>query len=251
MTLYRLLRRAMDGCDLHGGGPRHAGPGAGTEICLRATRRRLQHLIDILVDASADYLSASSKPVSMRCRSSTPGRDRCRRTNSSAGALQPTKRIVARNCAPSVPGAKIIGFPRGAGKNMPRYAAETGVDAVGLERMIDRDFAREQIQIARAGAGQCRSAGIARRRRGARPRASMRSSPRSAGGPLIFNLGHGILPDTPIAHVEQMLKRVRGLIFDCHGRACARPSRLVRHGGRRMIGDHLGLHGATAPASDV
>jgi uroporphyrinogen decarboxylase len=31
-----------------------------------------------------------------------------------------------------------------------------------------------------------------------------------AGGPFIFNLGHGILPDTPIAHVEQMLKRVRG-----------------------------------------
>ena len=31
-----------------------------------------------------------------------------------------------------------------------------------------------------------------------------------SGGPLIFNLGHGILPDTPIAHVEQMLKRVRG-----------------------------------------
>ena len=30
-----------------------------------------------------------------------------------------------------------------------------------------------------------------------------------AGGPFIFNLGHGILPDTPIAHVEQMLKRVR------------------------------------------
>ncbi|HEX3161462.1 MAG TPA: uroporphyrinogen decarboxylase family protein, partial [Pseudolabrys sp.] len=30
------------------------------------------------------------------------------------------------------------------------------------------------------------------------------------GGPLIFNLGHGILPETPIAHVERMLKRVRG-----------------------------------------
>jgi uroporphyrinogen decarboxylase len=30
------------------------------------------------------------------------------------------------------------------------------------------------------------------------------------GGPFIFNLGHGILPQTPIAHVEQMLKRVRG-----------------------------------------
>ena len=32
-----------------------------------------------------------------------------------------------------------------------------------------------------------------------------------SSGPLIFNLGHGILPDTPIAHVEQMLRRVRGL----------------------------------------
>ena len=31
-----------------------------------------------------------------------------------------------------------------------------------------------------------------------------------AGGPFIFNLGHGILPDTPVAHVEQMLNRVRG-----------------------------------------
>ena len=31
----------------------------------------------------------------------------------------------------------------------------------------------------------------------------------SAGGRLIFNLGHGIQPETPIAHVEQMLKRVR------------------------------------------
>ena len=31
-----------------------------------------------------------------------------------------------------------------------------------------------------------------------------------AGGPFIFNLGHGILPETPIAHVERMLARVRG-----------------------------------------
>ena len=33
-----------------------------------------------------------------------------------------------------------------------------------------------------------------------------------ADGPFIFNLGHGILPDTPIAHVERMLKRVRGTL---------------------------------------
>jgi uroporphyrinogen decarboxylase len=33
---------------------------------------------------------------------------------------------------------------------------------------------------------------------------------RFAEGPFIFNLGHGILPDTPISHVEQMIRRVRG-----------------------------------------
>ena len=40
----------------------------------------------------------------------------------------------------------MIGFPRGAGKNIPRYVDETGVDAVSLESEIDRGFAREQIQ---------------------------------------------------------------------------------------------------------
>ena len=40
--------------------------------------------------------------------------------------------------------------------------------------------------------------------------APMIVSPQAYRGRLIFNLGHGILPETPIAHVEQMLKRVRG-----------------------------------------
>jgi uroporphyrinogen decarboxylase len=30
-----------------------------------------------------------------------------------------------------------------------------------------------------------------------------------AEGPFIFNLGHGVLPDTPVAHVEQLVARVR------------------------------------------
>ena len=66
--------------------------------------------------------------------------------------IAPTKRIVAHGAAASA-GAKIIGFPRGAGTQLPRYVAETGVDAVGLDWMIDRDFAREHVQSRRAGAG--------------------------------------------------------------------------------------------------
>jgi uroporphyrinogen-III decarboxylase len=49
-----------------------------------------------------------------------------------------------------VPGAKIIGFPRGAGTSLRRYVDEVAVDAVGLDWMIDRGFAREQIQCRRA-----------------------------------------------------------------------------------------------------
>src|SRR6185437_10833941 len=59
--------------------------------------------------------------------------------------VQPTKRLVSKLSAKR-PGAKVIGFPRGAGKNIPRYIDETGVDAVSLENGIDRDFAHEEIQ---------------------------------------------------------------------------------------------------------
>ena len=59
--------------------------------------------------------------------------------------VQPTKRLVSKLRAKR-PGAKVIGFPRGAGKNIPRYIDETGVDAVSLESGIDRDFAHEEIQ---------------------------------------------------------------------------------------------------------
>jgi uroporphyrinogen decarboxylase len=33
-----------------------------------------------------------------------------------------------------------------------------------------------------------------------------------AAGPFIFNLGHGVLPDTPVPHVEQLIRRVRAAI---------------------------------------
>jgi len=70
-------------------------------------------LIDILVEASSNYLI---RPAHRRCRRCANlrylGRNSCRRTNFSAGALRPTQRIVA-DVRRAVPGAKIIGFPRG------------------------------------------------------------------------------------------------------------------------------------------
>lgn len=167
-----------------------------------------QHLIDCLVDASVGYLT----------RQLEAGVEVVQIFDTWAGSLspdgferwcvQPTKRLVAK-LREKKPGAKIIGFPRGAGENIPRYVDETGVDAVSLESEIDRTFAREQIQSRVPVQGnvdpQILLAGGE-----ALDREVDAVLEAFAGGPHIFNLGHGILPQTPIAHVERMLKRVRG-----------------------------------------
>ena len=167
-----------------------------------------QHIIDCLVDASVEYLArqleagADVVQIFDTWAGSLPPRDFER------WCVQPTKSLIARLRAKR-PGTKVIGFPRGAGKNIPRYVTETGVDAVSLESGIDRNFAREQIQSQVPVQGNVdplilREGGIALDQEVDDVLKAF------SGGPFIFNLGHGILPDTPIAHVEQMLKRVRG-----------------------------------------
>ena len=165
-------------------------------------------LMDVLVEASASYL----------VRQLQAGADAVQIFDTWAGVLPPeqfarwciapTKRIVTM-VRLQVPGAKIIGFPRGAGSQLPRYVAETGVDAVGLDWMIDRDFARERVQSVVPVQGNLDP--LALLAGGAALDRSIDAVMEAfAGGPFIFNLGHGILPETPIAHVEQMLVRVRG-----------------------------------------
>ena len=122
--------------------------------------------------------------------------------------VAPTRRIVDGVRA-QVPGAKIIGFPRGAGTKLARYIEGTGIDAVGLDWTVDLAFARDRVQnrvpvqgnvdpLALLAGGEALDREVD---------AVLQAF---ADGPFIFNLGHGILPPTPIAHVERMLKRVRG-----------------------------------------
>jgi uroporphyrinogen decarboxylase len=167
-----------------------------------------QYIIDCLVDASVDYLE----------RQLEAGADVVQIFDTWAGSLaapdferwcvQPTKRLIAKLRARR-PGTKVIGFPRGAGKNIPRYVEETGVNAVSLESDIDRTFAREQIQTCVPVQGNVDPL-ILRAGGAALDREVDDVLKAFSERPFIFNLGHGILPDTPIAHVEQMLKRVRG-----------------------------------------
>lgn len=122
-------------------------------------------------------------------------------------SVEPTKRIVAGVRA-KVPGAKIIGFPRGAGAMLPGYVESTGVDAVSIDWAAEPAMIRAQVQSKVAVQGNLDPlvliAGGA-----ALDRAVDDVLANFADGRLIFNLGHGIQPETPIAHVAQMVKRVR------------------------------------------
>ena len=122
-------------------------------------------------------------------------------------SIEPTRRIV-EGVRRHLPDAKIIGFPRGAGALLPAYIERTAVDAVSLDWTAEPSLIRERVQSKVAVQGNldplALMAGGA-----ALDRAIDDVLANFAEGRLIFNLGHGILPETPIAHVEQMLKRVR------------------------------------------
>ncbi|HUC48308.1 MAG TPA: uroporphyrinogen decarboxylase [Xanthobacteraceae bacterium] len=122
--------------------------------------------------------------------------------------IAPCAKIVAA-VREAIPEAKIIGFPRGAATKLDRYVERVPVDAVGLDWMIDLDFARDRIHSRRPVQGNLDPL-VLRAGGAALDRAIDAVLAAFAPRPFIFNLGHGILPDTPIAHVEHLVERVRG-----------------------------------------
>ena len=122
--------------------------------------------------------------------------------------IAPTARITAelRRRHPDTP---IIGFPKGSGGKLPAYARETGVDAVGLDETVDPVWANGALPEGLPVQGNLDPLALIAGGE-ALTQAARRILDAFAGRPHIFNLGHGILPDTPIAHVEQLLSRLRG-----------------------------------------
>jgi uroporphyrinogen decarboxylase len=167
----------------------------------------LDALIEVLVDASAEYILAQFKA----------GVDAVQIFDTWAGVLGPDEferwcidpvRRIIEIVRGGLPRAKVIGFPRGAATSLARFAETVPVDAVGLDWMIDRAFVRNNVQrrlpvqgnldpLALVAGGDYLD------------RAVDRIIEDFGDAPFIFNLGHGILPETPIGHVERMLERVR------------------------------------------
>ena len=166
-----------------------------------------QGLMDVLVEASAQYLIAQIDA----------GADAVQIFDSWASVLDedqfqkwcvaPVAQIVSK-VKSHRPDAKIIGFPKGIGAFYSGYAAATGVDMIGLDWTLPMSYARElQSNVPIQGnldpkrliaGGRALDEGVD----------SILDN--LTDGPLVFNLGHGITPETSIAHVEQMVARVRG-----------------------------------------
>ncbi len=122
--------------------------------------------------------------------------------------IAPVERIchgVRAQC----PGARIIGFPRGIGTALSRYVEQVPVQAVSLDWTIDRNFARGRIPQTMTIQGNLDPVTLLAGG-SALDREIDDILHAFADRPFIFNLGHGILPETPIGHVERMLRRVRG-----------------------------------------
>ena len=164
-------------------------------------------IIDAISACTIDYLS----------RQIEAGVEAVQLFDSWAGSLSPAqfeRWVIAPNAAIVTaiherhPGVPVIGFPKGAGEKLPAYARGTGADAVGVDETIDPEWAAANLPADLPVQGNLDP--IALIAGGATLDTAIdRVLAAFAGRPHVFNLGHGILQDTPIAHVEALLARVR------------------------------------------
>lgn len=166
----------------------------------------MKALLDLLADLSADYL----------IRQIESGADAVQIFDSWSGVLDeaafkalcvdPVARMVSRVKArfPDVP---VIGFPKGAGALYDSYRSATGVTALGLDWTVPLSQAK-RLQGEGAVQGNLDPMRLVAGGR-ALDEGIDRILTELGGGALVFNLGHGITPQTPIEHVERMVARVR------------------------------------------
>ena len=168
----------------------------------------LQALIDVLIEASADYLD----------RQFEAGVDAVQIFDSWAGPL-PAAEFARWGLAPTArlieelrrrrPGARVIVFSRVVSSQLLELARRCGANAIGLDTVVDPEWAAGTIQPIAPVQGNLDPVLLLAGGQGL-DMAVDRILAAFAGGPHIFNLGHGILPDTPVENVERLVHRVRG-----------------------------------------
>jgi uroporphyrinogen decarboxylase len=175
-------------------------------------RESFGHLIDVLVAASSAFLIGQIKA----------GVDVVQIFDTWAGVLpepefrrwcmEPVRRICAEVRAVQ-PSARIIAFPRGAGTMLGHFLEHVPVNAISLDWTVAPTFACGCVPSSVAIQG-CLDPVVLLAGGSVLDEEVDRILTCFSDRPFIFNLGHGIMPDTPIPHVEQMLRRIRAPRLD-------------------------------------
>lgn len=187
--------------------------GRGSPDQWAARRFALEHgkafdrLMDILVETSIDYLAAqldAGADVVQIFESWALNLDDAAFARQ---VMEPNRRIV-EGLRARVPDAPVIGFPRGGAGNLARYVAHTGVNVVGIDYATPLDFVRNTLPPSQPVQGNLDPLRLVM---GGDAMESQVEAILTAfrDRPHIFNLGHGIVPETPIAHVERLVELVK------------------------------------------
>jgi uroporphyrinogen decarboxylase len=162
-----------------------------------------QKLIDIVVEATIHYLVKQVEAGAEALQLFDSWSGILDEENFTRWVIRPSRKIV-EGVKTKYPDIKIIGFPREAGVYYADYAKKTGVDALGVDFSIDLNYLPDDIPLqgnldpSYLLVGGDAMIGAARKILD-----TMR------GRPFIFNLGHGVIKETPPEHVEQLSDFIR------------------------------------------
>lgn len=166
-----------------------------------------QKLIDILVEASAQHLLHQIAAGAQIVQVFDSWSGSLTASGFDHWAIEPVSRIAAkvRASAPNVP---VIGFPKGAGSNLPSYVSGAAVDGVGLDTSCDLSWVHRTLPSNVPVQGNLDPAVLMSNEATLlREVYNIRSALR--GRPHVFNLGHGIPQTADIGLVELLVKSVR------------------------------------------
>ena len=170
-----------------------------------AEPEKVAALLDVLVEATAHYLKMQADAGAQVLKIFESWAEGLPEDLFESLVLRPHQKLVhrVRELGVTVP---LIGFPRGSAALAERYAAEVDVQAVALDTACPLAVGK-RVQAIKPIQGALDPLLL----RAGGPMLDHRVDQLLEAwgqGPWIFNLGHGILPDVPIAHVEQVLKRI-------------------------------------------
>jgi uroporphyrinogen decarboxylase len=169
---------------------------------------KLDALLDVLVEATARYLVMQARSGAQVLKLFESWAENLAEDVFERIVTQPHARIIEKVRAAGVT-APIIGFPRGAGALVESYAEGAPVDAVALDTQASAALGRRLQAKGKTIQGALDN--LLLLAGGPALDARVEQLLRQWGdGPYIFNLGHGVLPETPIPHIARVVERVTG-----------------------------------------